>query len=133
MQLTENNTQLKENQAQLESAVEQANATVEYLQNNFETMRQNYEAAAQELQASREQANQLRDRLGKHELDVLAINKPGLVERIINNASSEAMRCFELLTGAPLTEDEKNAENERQFNSECPWLYNDLVNTDGVR
>lgn len=133
MQLTENNTQLKENQKQLEEAVQKANETVQYLQNNFETMRQNYEAAAQELQTSREQSNQLRDRLGKHELDVLAISKPRLVERIINNASSEAMRCFELLTGAPLTEDEKNAENERQFNNECPWLFNDLVVPSGMQ
>lgn len=127
IQLTENNTQLKENQEQLTEAVQTANNTVEYLNNNFETMRQNFEEASAQLQLSREQNSQLIERLGRHEIGFLAISKPALVERIINNASSEAMRCFELLTGAPLTEDEKNAENERQFNSECPWLYTDLV------
>ena len=127
MQLTTNNTQLKENQKQLEEAVQKANATVEYLQNNFETIKKNFEEASAQLQISREQNNQLTERLGSHEIGVLAIAKPILVERIINNASSEAMRCFELLSGAPLTEEEKNAENERQFNSECPWLYTDLI------
>jgi len=127
MQLTTNNTQLKENQKQLEEAVQKANATVEYLQNNFETIKKNFEEASAQLQISREQNNQLTERLGRHEIGVLAIAKPQLVERIINNASSEAMRCFELLSGAPLTEEEKNAENERQFNSECPWLYVDLI------
>jgi uncharacterized membrane-anchored protein YhcB (DUF1043 family) len=127
IQLTENNVQLKENQIQLEEAVQTANETVDYLRNNFETIKKNFEEASAQLQISREQNNQLTERLGRHEIGVLAIAKPKLVERIINNASSEAMRCFELLSGAPLTEEEKNAENERQFNSECPWLYVDLV------
>jgi len=127
IQLTENNVQLKENQIQLEEAVQTANETVDYLRNNFETIKKNFEEASAQLQISREQNNQLTERLGRHEIGVLAIVKPKLVERIINNASSEAMRCFELLSGAPLTEEEKNAENERQFNSECPWLYVDLI------
>ena len=127
IQLTENNVQLKENQIQLEEAVQTANETVDYLRNNFETIKKNFEEASAQLQISREQNNQLTERLGRHEIGVLAIAKPQLVERIINNASSEAMRCFELLSGAPLTEEEKNAENERQFNSECPWLYVDLI------
>jgi hypothetical protein len=69
----------------------------------------------------------LRDRLGKHELDVLAAAKPGLVEKILNSAAEKAMRCFELESGSVLTDKEKEAKNARAFNSECPWIYDRLV------
>jgi hypothetical protein len=65
----------------------------------------------------------LSDKLGRHDIGNLAENKPGLVERVINGASIKAGRCFELLSGAPLTDKEKEAENGKSFNSECPWLF----------
>ena len=71
----------------------------------------------------KEKAN-LAKKLGRHELDILAANKPGLVSRIINKASDAALRCFELLTGSPRTEDELKANKKSQLNSECPTLAN---------
>ena len=69
----------------------------------------------------------LSKKLGKHDLGNLGSKKPSLVERIINNASAKVGRCFELESGAKLTEKEKNAKTGKAFNSECPWLFNDLV------
>jgi hypothetical protein len=63
------------------------------------------------------------DKLGSSDIGFLAQNKPELVQNIINNASDKALRCFELLSGASLTNTEREATNGRQFNSECPWLY----------
>jgi len=71
---------------------------------------------------AKEKSN-LAKKLGKHELDILAQNKPGLVARVINRASDRAMRCFEVLTGAPLTPDEKEASKPSQYNSECPTIH----------
>jgi hypothetical protein len=45
------------------------------------------------------------------------------VQRLINGGSKNAGRCFELLSGSPLTEKEKNAKTDKSFNNECPWLY----------
>ena len=56
--------------------------------------------------ASRQENAQLVDRLSKHEIGVLAAAKPALVEGIINNASAKALRCFEILSGSPLTDKE---------------------------
>ena len=67
------------------------------------------------------------DKLRDHDIGLLGEAKPALVERIIDRASAKALRCFELLSGAELTTTERNAKNENAFNSECPWLYNDLV------
>ena len=70
----------------------------------------------------KEKAN-LAKKLGKHELDILAANKPGLVTRVINKASDNALRCFEIITGAPLTPKEEEASKPSQYNAECPTIH----------
>lgn len=68
---------------------------------------------------------ELRDKFTKSssgkERDVgkLAIAKTDLVEKTINKASISAMRCLEIASGSPLTEDEKNGKN-----TECPGIIN---------
>lgn len=126
-QLTENNATLKSNQEKLEGAVATANETIAYQKENFESMRVDYQEAQKQLSDIRQQNNRLRERLSEHDISALAEAKPELVERIINNASEKAMRCFELLSGAPLTDDERNAENGKDFNNECPWIYDSLI------
>ena len=61
--------------------------------------------------------------MGRHELDILAANKPGLVGKIINKASDNALRCFEIITGAPLTPKEVEASKPSQYNAECPTIH----------
>jgi len=66
----------------------------------------------------------LAKKLGKHELDILAQNKPALVLRLINRASGAELRCFELTTGAEHTPEELAATKKSQSNRECPGLAN---------
>lgn len=126
-QLIENTTVLEENNKTLLTANQENLNAIDDLQNSYETIQQNYTKLQNDFQSTRIQNKELRDRLSKHELDALANAKPGLVERTINNASEEAARCFELLSGSPLTEEEQNAKTAKQFNSECPWLYDTLI------
>jgi uncharacterized protein YxeA len=112
-----------ENNARLEVAVQTNQQAISELK------LQNYLANAElkkvntAFSASREQNRQLVDRLSKHEIGVLAAIKPALVEGIINNASAKALRCFEILSGSPLTDKEMDAKDAKAFNSECPWLW----------
>jgi hypothetical protein len=71
---------------------------------------------------AKEKAN-LAKKLGRHQLDILAENKPGLVTRVINKAGRNALRCFEVLTGAPLTPKEEEASKPSQYNAECPTIH----------
>jgi hypothetical protein len=71
--------------------------------------------------------NELKDKLERHDLELLSFRKPELVERTVNKASDNVNRCFEIMTGSPLTVSEKNAANGREFNSECPWLYEENI------
>lgn len=97
--------------------------TIDELNSSFDRVREDFERVQSDFQEIRRQNNELRERLGRHDIGALAAARPQLVERTINNASQNALRCFELLSGSPLTESELNATNARQFNSECPFLW----------
>ena len=44
-------------------------------------------------------------------------------DRVINKAGRNALRCFEVLTGAPLTPKEEEASKPSQYNAECPTIH----------
>jgi len=121
---------LNENNAKLEVAVQTSEAAVESLQVDFQRANEELNKVNSEFASIRRQNQVLSDKLGRHDLGNLAENKPGLVERVINGASDKAGRCFELLSGAELTDKEMEAENGKQFNSECPWLFDRYNTTD---
>ena len=113
-----------ENQAKMEIAVKTSEEAVQSLRQNIASVNAELTRVNTEFSAAREQNRQLASRLAEHEIGQLAVQKPALVQRVINGASTKAMRCFELLSGAELTEAEKNATDAKSFNSECPWLWN---------
>ena len=67
-------------------------------------------------QEHREVIQDLNDKLNtrangqSRDLGHLARAKPRLIERIVNRATVNVMRCFELATGAPPREGERNSE-----------------------
>ena len=123
--LVQNNAQLEENVNRFRDAVNQNEDTIDFLQNQSERRFEENQRLQNEMQVIRSQNNELRDRLSRHDIGALAFSRPGLVENRINNASQQALRCFELLSGSPLNESERNAENARAFNSECPWIFDE--------
>jgi len=125
--LIANNATLEANNLTITNANEQNIQTISDLQTSYQKVQEDFSRVQSEFQIVRLQNNELKERLGRHELDALAAAKPVLVERIINNASMNSMRCFELMSGAPLNEKERNAKNEKEFNSECPWIYFDRI------
>lgn len=114
--LIENNAKLETGIKMNEEAIASLNSSI--ASSNAELMRVN-----KAFSEARAQNRELTDRLAKHEIGMLAANKPGLVENIINGASDKALRCFEIMSGSPLTEEEKGAKDAKSFNSECPWLW----------
>ena len=66
----------------------------------------------------------LSDKLGRHDIGVLAETKPTLVEKVLNNASVNANRCIEIVSGAELTEKELNATKPSEINAECWRIAN---------
>ena len=122
--LQNDNKILQVNQSKLEGAVSEQKAAIKHhLADAAEIQVVNADLRKEQTILEKDKKN-LAKKLGRHELDVLAENKPGLVVRIINRASKNELRCFEIQTGSPLTEDELAATKKSQSNGECPELAN---------
>jgi len=115
------------NNAKLELAVKTNEETIATLQQNFAAANAELTRVNEAFTAVRAQNRELSDRLSEHDLAYLASKKPALVQRAINGASDKAARCFELLSGAEMTDAERNATDGKSFNSECPWLFDTLT------
>lgn len=127
VELVQYNATLTAQVDQIAQVNEKNLATIADMQANFERQREQYDELQKSFSEINSQKNQLQKRLGDHDLGALANAKPGLVERIVNGASKKAFRCFELESGAELTDNERKAKNAKAFNSECPWVYDDLI------
>ena len=121
--LYQNNATLKANQANLEQAIATQQETMEQLQKDFEAIAEENKKLQEEYAAIRQQNQRLADKLEKIDLEAAAISNAEGIERAVNRGTANAGRCFEILSGSPLTEEELNAENEIAFNKECPWLW----------
>jgi len=113
---------LEQNNAKLETSIVINEQTISNLDQANKQLQSIYEQVDADYQTIRRQNDVLVEKLERHDIGVLAAAKPVLVERIINNATDNVNRCFELLSGAELTDKERGAESANAFNSECPWL-----------
>jgi hypothetical protein len=114
---------LKENELKLNDAIAEQQAVIVEKQRQAEQIQTANAALRTETSRLNSEKKNLAKKLGRHELDILAQNKPGLVARVINRASDNALRCFEVLTGSPLTHDELQADKPSLYNRECPTIH----------
>ena len=117
--LQKDNLTLKINQSKLETAIEDNNAVIEQQTSDLKKIRSTLSKLDEVNKKLQEDKDNLSNRLNKHDIGNLAENKPGLVEKIINKASDSAVRCMEIASGSPLTEEELNGSPNR----ECPSFW----------
>jgi septation ring formation regulator EzrA len=101
---------LKGNQIVLESKVEEQNEAID----NYLAKQQQTQAQLNTLESEKRQAmedvNRLRKTFARHDLDNLALAKPGLIQSRINKASARVMTTLEELSN-PNQFDEKSSTN----------------------
>lgn len=101
MQLQENNATLKANQVTLEEAVKKSNETIAKQQADAAQ----FQIAQNELRAQLQQAeaysDELAGKLRRHNLTVLTLQRPGLIETRVNNATAKLFDELEVITGKP--------------------------------
>jgi septal ring factor EnvC (AmiA/AmiB activator) len=114
---------LQENNAKLEIAVATNEEALESLQADYASAQNEIASLNDAYTAIRRQNQRLADKLQEIDLTAAAIANAEGIERAVNRGTHNAGRCFELLSGAELTEKERTAENDIAFNKECPWLY----------
>tara|TARA_R110000824_G_scaffold379478_1_gene571482 strand:- start:963 stop:1424 length:462 start_codon:yes stop_codon:yes gene_type:complete len=111
------------NEAKATLAVQESEKAKKVMEENFKRVTQELKEVNDKFATIRASNNVLSQKLQRHDLGVLANKKPGLVQKLINRATVNANRCFEIESGAKLTEKEKNAKTGKAFNNECPWLW----------
>ena len=102
-------SQSKANQVILENKITEQNESIkQYLAKQEQLSADLGKLESQKQDALRE-VNKLRQTFAKHDLDNLALNKPGLVEKIVNKGSKKVMNDLVELTSV-----QKETTNENQ-------------------
>jgi len=118
--------QLEVSKAQLQSALVEQKNTIDFLQNQARLIEREFRETENAFAQIRRDAEALKEELQASEVDKLSIESPSAAEISINTTNTNFDRCFELLSGAPLTEVEKEAKNGQELNPMCPWIFDDL-------
>lgn len=124
--LAADNATLQANELQLEQSLSEQQVTIAGLQANIAEQQAILRETTVKFANERDRVNRLQQRLSVHEIGFLASQRPGLTQGIINNATKDVGRCFEIASGSPLTEQEIRATLPSQINSECPDIANPL-------
>ena len=113
-----------ENAARAEMAQAETQAALEQTIKDLEKVHEKYNQVSADFNSAKKRVDGLQDKLKEHDLPFLAEQKPGLVEKILDKASKDMLRCLEIISGSPLTEEELNVTTKSKANTQCPDLAN---------
>lgn len=113
-----------QNAATAELAQRETEAALQQTQEDLQRVQEQFTIVTEKFQVAEERVDNLEIKLKEHDLAYLAANRPKDVEKIIDKATENVLRCLEIASGSPLTEDEINATKRSQINGECPDLAN---------
>jgi prophage DNA circulation protein len=120
----------QENTKKMEAAVELQNQVIQQMQADQKKIQELNQQLTETVKSQQKDMQALSDRFttnadgSKRDLGEIAIQKPDSIERAINKGTKNALRCIEIASGAPLTEQEQNATKADEINKECPALAN---------
>ena len=126
MKLRSDNAVLKANQLELERSIESQQELLQQQKQDFEEILESNKQLNVLINSLKKDLEDLDKRFNKGGRDVgkIGVEKPKLLEKIINNGANNAARCIELASGAPHTEEELKATKKSEINPECPALAN---------
>ena len=122
--LYENNAKLDTMVQIQELAIEQYNKDIKAVLAQKFFVEREFANSRKAIEKLRKKFNKVSKLLGARDIGKLGAAKPAQIERIINKGTKEVLRCFEIASGAKLTENEENAIKPSQINKACPDLAN---------
>jgi len=114
----------RENAAKAEMAQQASEAAVKAIQQDLVEVQAQYTKVSDDFKVAKSRVNALEEKLTKHELGDLAQAKPKLIEKIVDKGTKDVLRCYEILTGSPLTEEEIAVTKKSKANTTCPDVAN---------
>ena len=118
------------NNKKMLEAVDLQQAAIQQMRVEQEAIRVANEEMANTVKSANRDMSALKDRFGQkavgtaRDFGQLAVAKPESIARAINLGTTRALRCIEIASGAPLTEEEKRANTPSEINKECPSIAN---------
>ena len=99
---------LNQQTATLTQAVDQQKEAIEAMEQSIRDQAAIREDMMKEVESARKDVEKLQTKIASHDLKLIASEKAGLLEKKINRATNDVMRCFEIATGDATLPDEKN-------------------------
>ena len=118
------------NNKTLKDGIEKQQQLIAQMQKDVAEIQSINVALANEADRQRAEMRDLVDRFNvnargeSRDFGAIAAARPGVVERLVNRGTANAMRCLELASGAAHTEAELAAKTSSEVNRECPSLAN---------
>jgi hydroxylamine reductase (hybrid-cluster protein) len=112
------------NNKTLQDSIEAQTELLEQMKADIEHIQQINKELIEQNEKQRQDVANLASKFDKRDIGVLAAEKPELVQKLVNRGTKNAMRCLEIASGSPLTDEEKNAKTPTEANRECPSLIN---------
>lgn len=118
-----NNQKLKDSVDKQQEVIDRAYKDIEEIKSINGSLMEESKRQQEELKALNNKFS-VNAKGEKRDFGAIAAEKPKVVQRLINRGTKNAIRCLEIASGAPLTEEEKNAKLSSEINQECPTLAN---------
>ena len=99
--------QAMDNQQRLENAIATQNEQIEKALAEQKASQERIQNLTVANNEANEKVEELRNKFARHDLDMLSIRKPGLVERVVNRGTAQVFADLETLT-APKQFDEED-------------------------
>ena len=112
------------NAATAELAQQNAEAAIESIKKDMVEIQAQFTAVSDEFAIAKGRVSKLEEKLSEHEIGNLAQKKPKLIEKIIDKGTADVLRCYEILTGSPLTDEEIAVTKKSKANTICPDVAN---------
>lgn len=116
------------NNQTLQNSIQEQHALIEKMQKDIRDIQKINAEINKFNEELKKDTESLARKFNSKDIGVLAAEKPSVVEKLINRGTENAMRCLELASGAPLTEQEKK-KTPSEANRECPNLINPAYTT----
>ena len=113
-----------ENAAKAEMAQQETQAALAQTLADLQKVQEKFTQVSSEFEAAESRVSGLEDKLKEHDLPYLAEQKPGLIDKIVDKGTKDVLRCLEIVSGSPLTEEEINVTKKSKANTTCPDIAN---------
>lgn len=126
LKLRSDNAILKANNILLEESIESQKNVIEQQKKDFTQILETNKKLSLLSNNLQKDMDDLESRFTKQGRDIgkTAIKKDKLIQRVLNSASVSSLRCVQIASGSPLTENEINATKKTEINRECPTIAN---------